>query len=340
MRFPSSLLRSMTGYLLRKKISGPKKFPLVLMLEPLHTCNLHCSGCGRIREYAGTLGQQVSVDDSIQAVKDCGAPIVSICGGEPLIYPDIIELTEKILNLGKHIYLCTNGQLLEKRIPDFVELSRKNKYVKKRLYWNVHLDGTADIHDAITGKSGSFDTALNGIVAAKKAGFFVYTNTTLYKNITAEQLVPLAEQLTAAGIDGMMTAPAFGYESVENSSIFLNKNEVHQLFRNIRKKLDRYKLTATPLYLDFLCGEREVPCAAWANPTFNVKGWKAPCYLLTDKHYRTYKEFIEETDWNLIGPGKDVRCENCLMHCGFEPAAVLFGNRLRDLLRLAFWQLG
>jgi len=325
--------------MLRRKFFGPKKYPLVLMLEPLHACNLHCSGCGRIREYADTLGQQLSVDDCVQAVKDCGTPIVSICGGEPLIYSGIVELTDRLLRLGKHIYLCTNGQLLDKKLGEFVELSKRNKFVKKRLYWNIHLDGTADIHDAITGKTGSYETSLAGIIAVKKMGYYAYTNTTIYRGTMAEQFIPFAEQLTDAGIDGMMFAPAFGYEAVENAHLFLNSDEVHRMFKEIREKLGKYRLTATPLYLDFLCGERQLPCAAWANPTFNVKGWKAPCYLLTDRHYPTYKEFIEETDWNRIGPGKDDRCENCLMHCGFEPAAVLFGNSLRDLLRLALWQL-
>ena len=360
MRFPFSLTVSMATYMLRKKLSGIRKdgtakFPLVLMLEPLHACNLKCSGCGRIREYADTLGQRLSVDECLHVVTECGAPIVSICGGEPLLYPEIVELTEKILRLGKHIYLCTNGILLEEKLGDFVQLAKRNRRVKNRFYWNVLLDGTAAVHDAIVEKPGTFNKAYQGIFAAKKAGFYVYTNTTLYKTSSVDDLVSLAEmlpinyatfaRLPAYKIDGMMIAPGYGYDAVKNGeSFFLNRTEIHELFKEIRQRMKKYRLTATPLYMDFLCGERELPCAAWANPTYNVCGWKSPCYLMTDKHYETFQELMEQTDWSKIGHnnglGNDSRCQDCMMHCGFEPAAVLFGNRLRDLLRMALWQVG
>jgi len=314
------------------------------MLEPLHACNLKCNGCGRIREYADTLGQQLSVDDCLHAVTECDAPIVSICGGEPLLYPDIIELTDKILQLGKHIYLCTNGTLLEEKLGDFVILAMRNRRTKSRLYWNVHLDGTANVHDAIVEKKGVFAKALSGMKLAKRAGFYVYTNTTLYKSSTVADLVALAEQLQAIDIDGMMIAPGYGYGAIQkeipqNDSFFLKRTEVHELFREIRQKMKQYRITATPLYLDFLCGERQFPCAAWANPTRNVRGWKSPCYLITDRHYVTFQDFMQQTDWSSIGFGNDPRCQDCMMHCGYEPAAVLFGNRLRDLLRVALWQV-
>ena len=324
--------------MLRKKLSGEKKFPLVLMLEPLHACNLKCNGCGRIREYADTLGQRLSVNECLQAVEQCGAPIVSICGGEPLLYPEIIELADRVLQQGKHIYLCTNGVLLEEKLPDFVQLANRNRRTKGRLYWNVHLDGTADVHDAITGRPGTFEQALSGIIAAKIAGFYVYTNTTLYKTGTVSDLVALAERLHAVKIDGMMIAPGYGYDAVQNEPFFLNRMEIHELFKEIRQELRRFRTTATPIYMDFLCGERQLPCAAWANPTRNVRGWKSPCYLITDGHCETFVDFMQQTDWTKIGPGVDFRCANCMMHCGYEPAAVLFGNRLRDIVRLAFWQ--
>jgi hopanoid biosynthesis associated radical SAM protein HpnH len=326
--------------MMRKRFGGQAKFPLVLMLEPLHTCNLHCAGCGRIREYADTLGQTLSVDECLNSITQCGAPIVSICGGEPLLYKGIIELVDRTVQLGKHIYLCTNGQLVPQKVDEFIQLAKTNRQVKSRMYWNIHLDGTTDIHDAVTGKTGSFAAAVEGIAAVKNAGFYAYTNTTLYKNADVAALAALAGQLTALKIDGIMIAPGFGYEAVGQDSFFLTKQEIHTLFKEIRVKLKRFRTTATPLYSDVLCGERELPCAAWANPTRNIKGWRSPCYLIADKHYGTYQELIERTDWTKIGPGKDKRCENCLMHCGFEPAAVLFGNRLRDLLRLGFWQLG
>ena len=350
MRFPFSLTVSMATYMLQKKLSGTKKFPLVLMLEPLHACNLKCSGCGRIREYADTLGQRLSVNECLHAVAECGAPIVSICGGEPLLYPDIVELTDKILGLGKHIYLCTNGILLEEKLGDFVQLAQQNRRVKNRLYWNVHLDGTNEVHDAIVEKPGTFDRAFSGIIAAKKADFHVYTNTTLYKTSSVDDLVGLAETLHFSSlltrfrifgckIDGMMIAPGYGYDAVQSDKpFFLNRAEIHELFKEIRLRMKRYRLTATPLYMDFLCGKRELPCASWANPTYNVRGWKAPCYLMTDRHYNTFAEFMQETDWSRIGLGNDPRCQDCMMHCGYEPAAVLFGNRWRDLLRMALWQ--
>jgi len=346
----------MATYMLRKKLGGVKKFPLVLMLEPLHACNLKCSGCGRIREYADTLGLRLSVDECLQAVTECDAPIVSICGGEPLLYPEIVELTDKILRLGKHIYLCTNGILLEEKLDAFIQLATPNRRTKSRLYWNVHLDGTAAIHDAITEKPGTFNQAYQGIFAAKKAGFYVYTNTTLYKTSTVDDLIALADMLPFAdcptflpfgsppyAIDGMMIAPGYGYDAVQNQnkeSFFLNRSEIHALFREVRQRMKKYRITATPLYLDFLCGERQFPCATWANPTRNVKGWKSPCYLITDKHYKTFEDFMQKTDWSKIGLGNDPRCQDCMMHCGYEPAAVLFGNRFRDLLRAALWQMG
>jgi hopanoid biosynthesis associated radical SAM protein HpnH len=326
-----------------QKFFGKRKFPLVLMLEPLHACNLHCSGCGRIREYADTLSSRLLVEECVDSVLESGAPIVSICGGEPLIYPEIIELVDSTLRLGKHIYLCTNGQLLDTKLSEFCELSKINRRVKRRLYWNVHVDGTSRTHDLIVEKSGAFDIAMNGIMAAKRAGFFVYTNTTLYKQTSVDDLVELARILELAGVDGMMLAPGYGYDSVkvseDNCNIFLTRSEICEKFREIRTRLKKFRITATPAFLDFLCGDRNLPCAAWANPTRNIKGWKSPCYLITDKHYETYDQFINSTDWSKIGFGKDPRCENCMMHCGYEPAAVLYANKITDLIRLAIWQI-
>ncbi len=350
MRFPFSLTRSTALHMLKNKLRGNKHYPFVLMLEPLHTCNLRCAGCGRIREYKDTLSQRMTVADCLDSIQECGAPIVSICGGEPLIYPEIIDLIDETLKRGKHIYLCTNGQVMEEKLAEFIQLAKKNRRVRGRLYWNVHLDGMAATHDAIVEKPGAFAKALSGITAAKKAGFYVYTNTTLYRQTGIAELTELCKLLTTIGVDGMMMAPGYGYEAVsnellsmtdsQNESFFLTRDETTQSFREIRDKLGKFRLTATPIFMDFLCGDRDLPCAAWANPTRNVKGWKGPCYLVTDRHYPTYRDLIESTDWAAIGPGKDARCEHCMMHCGFEPAAVLYGNRLRDLLRLAAWQLG
>jgi hopanoid biosynthesis associated radical SAM protein HpnH len=341
MRFPASLTISMAAYMLRKKIAGSAKFPFVLMLEPLHACNLRCSGCGRIREYADTIQQRLTVKECLDSIQECGAPVVSICGGEPLLYNEIVELVDETLRLGKHIYLCTNGILLEEKLGEFVKLAERNRRTKRKLFWNVHLDGTAAVHDAVVEKSGTFAKALSGITAVKQAGFYAYTNTTLYKTSTVADLIELAEQLRAVKIDGMMIAPGYGYDTVQREdAFFLNRSEINERFKEIREKLKKYRTTATPVYLDFLCGERNLPCAAWANPTRNTAGWKSPCYLITDRHFAAYQEFLQETDWAKIGLENEPRCQDCMMHCGYEPAAVLFGNRLRDLLRLALWQMG
>ncbi len=337
MRFPFSLTRSLTAYLLRKRLSGEKHFPLVLMLEPLHACNLQCSGCGRIREYAATMKQRLSLEQCLAAVDECGAPVVSICGGEPLIYPDIAALVENTIARGKHVYLCTNGVFLEKKLPQFRPSSR--------LFLNVHLDGMEATHDRLVGRSGVFATAVEAIRAALRAGFQVCSNTTVYKETDMREIALLFDYLGELGVGGMMISPAYSYEAVcrrpgDGDGLFMSREEIHAKFREGQHLLAHCRLTATPVYQEFLRGERELPCAAWANPTRNVLGWKGPCYLITDGHYRSYRELIEQTDWEQCGPGRDPRCAHCLVHCGFEPAAVLYGNRnLRDVLKMAVWQM-
>lgn len=331
MRFPLSLTRTMTGYILRKRLAGQKRFPLVLMLEPLHACNLSCTGCGRIREYADTIRQMLSIDQCLAAVHECGAPIVSICGGEPLIYPGIEELVARILATRKHIYLCTNGLLLEKKLHGFPP--------SDRLFINVHLDGMEATHDRAVEREGVFAAATAGLRAAKAAGFRVCTNTTVYKQTDMHEIAVLFEYLTELGVDSLMISPAYGYDTVHDD-IFMTREEVHAKFRRARRMLQRFKLTASPIYMDFLCGRRELTCAAWANPTYNVRGWRGPCYLIADVHYKTYRELVEGTDWDRLGPAADPRCRHCLVHCGFEPAAVLVANRrVRDILKMTVWQI-
>lgn len=338
MRFPLSLTRSMTAYLLRKKLAGEKHFPLVLMLEPLHACNLSCTGCGRIREYASTMHRRLSVEQCLAAVDECGAPIVSVCGGEPLLYPDIEPLVEILIEQKKHVYLCTNGVLLEKKLQCF--------HPSSRLFINVHLDGMEATHDRMVERQGVFAAAVRGILDAKTAGYTVCTNTTIYKDTDMHEIAVLFDYLYELGVDGFMISPAFGYASVCDSDpqggqqIFMTRDEVHTKFRTARQLLNGFKLTASPIYMEFLCGERELDCAAWANPTYNVQGWRGPCYLLGDAHYETYGELVASTDWSKLGPSGDSRCKHCLVHCGFEPAAVLTANKgVRDLVRMAMWQM-
>jgi hopanoid biosynthesis associated radical SAM protein HpnH len=338
MRFPLSLTRSMTGYLLRKRLAGEKLFPLVLMLEPLHACNFACAGCGRIREYAGTMHQRLSIAQCLAATAECGAPVVSICGGEPLIYPEIEVLVESLVLKRKHVYLCTNGLLLARKVHSLRP--------SRRLFINVHLDGMEATHDRLVGREGVFAEAIRGIVDAKIAGFQVCTNTTVYRDTDVHEVAVLFDYLRELGVDGLMISPAFGYESVCRSDpqggagMFMTRQEVHEKFRGAERPLRRFRLTASPIYLEFLCGRRDLPCAAWANPTYNVRGWRGPCYLLGDAHYTSYRQLLDATNWGRLGPGGDPRCAHCLVHCGFEPAAVLLAHKgLRDVLRMAVWQM-
>jgi hopanoid biosynthesis associated radical SAM protein HpnH len=328
----------MAAYLIRKRIAGQRRFPLVLMLEPLHACNLSCSGCGRIREYADTLSRRLSVEQCLAALEECGAPIASICGGEPLIYPEIGELVGQILARRKHIYLCTNGVLLEKKLPDLRP--------DGRLFVNVHLDGMEATHDRLVQREGVFTAAVAGIRAAVAAGFQVCTNTTVYADTDMHEIAVLFAYLTELGVGGLMISPAYGYQAVQSAdpggaaAMFMTREQTHKKFRQARRMLQRFRLTASPMYLDFLCGRRELQCAAWANPTYNVRGWRGPCYLIADGHHATYGELVAATDWDRLGPGNDPRCEHCLVHCGFEPAAVLTANRrFRDVLRMLLWQM-
>jgi hopanoid biosynthesis associated radical SAM protein HpnH len=338
MRFPLSLTSTMATYLLKKKLSGEPRFPLVLMLEPLHACNLTCTGCGRIREYANTIKDKLTVEECLAAVDECGAPVVSICGGEPMIYPGLEELVAKILERKKHIYLCTNGMFIKKKLAGFKPTSR--------FFFNVHLDGMEKSHDLAVEREGVFQEAVEGIKAAKQAGFLVCTNTTIYKETDMNEIAVLYAYLTELGVDGFMLSPAYGYDAVQKTNpdgaqqIFMTRDDVHAKFRAGKDLLKQFKLNTSPIYLEFLRGERDLKCAAWANPTRNVRGWKGPCYLITNRHYKTYRDLIEQTDWNSLGRGKDPRCEHCLVHCGFEPAAVLGVNRrLGDSLKMAVWQL-
>ncbi len=336
MRFPLSLTRSLSMYLLQKRLAGEKRFALVLMLEPLHTCNLRCEGCGRIREYGGRIEDRLTVQECLEAVQECGSPVVSVCGGEPLLYPELPELLTRLADLRKHVYLCTNGTLLTETLP---RLPRNS-----RLMLNVHLDGMEGTHDRLVGRPGVFARAIEGIRQAKSARWAVYTNTTVYRQTDVHEIAVLFALLTELGVDGMMLTPAYGYEAVQAadpqraSEIFLTREEIHEKFRVVRPMLRRFKLIASPMYWEFLCGQRELPCAAWANPTFNRAGWKGPCYLRTDRHWSRYRDLLEQTDWESVGPGRDRRCQHCMVHCGFEPAAVFASKSIRDCLKMALWQ--
>ena len=337
MRFPLSLTTDMAGYMIKKKLWREKRFPLVLMLEPLHACNLTCTGCGRIREYESTIKEKLSVDECLESVDQAGAPIVSICGGEPLIYPQIGELVRGILKRRKHIYLCTNGMFIQKKLHLFKPTSR--------FFFNVHLDGLEKTHDIAVERDGVFKAAVEGIKAAKKAGFLVCTNTTVFKETDVAELDALFGYLTELGVDGFMLSPAYGYAAVcstnpDAAEIFLTRDQIQQKFNEAAGLFKKYKMNTSPVYLEFLQGKRDLTCAAWASPTRNVKGWKGPCYLITDEHHLTFSDLMHNTEWENYGYGKDPRCEHCMMHSGYEVAAALGVNaRLGDSLKMLRWQL-
>jgi len=338
MRFPLSLTTAMVGYIAKKKITRTKRFPLVLMLEPLHACNLTCTGCGRIREYEDTIKEKLSVEECLASVDEAGAPIVSLCGGEPMIYPEIGRLVKEILKKRKHIYLCTNGMFIKKKLHEFKPTSK--------MFFNVHLDGMRKTHDLCVERDGVFDAAIEGIKAAKEAGYLVCTNTTVFKETDLNEIDELYAYLTKLGVDGFMLSPAYGYSAVHKTNpngaaeIFLTRDDIRVKFKEAKKLFKKYKMNNSPVYMEFLAGERELTCTAWGNPTRNVKGWKGPCYLITDEHHATFNDLMDKTDWDSYGAGKDERCDHCMVHCGFEPSAALGVNgRLGDSLKMLMWQL-
>jgi hopanoid biosynthesis associated radical SAM protein HpnH len=332
MRFPLKLTAKLTRYIAGKRLRGEKTFPLVMMLEPLHACNLTCTGCGRIREYKSTINEMLTVEQCIAAMEECGAPVVSICGGEPTIYPELGRLVREILERGCHIYLCTNGMFIRKRLHEFRPTSS--------FFWNVHLDGMERTHDLCVERDGVFREAIEGVKAAKAAGFLVCSNTTVYKETDLNEIAELYAYLHELGVDGYMISPAYSYSAVMTKDIFMSREEVREKFRQVCQLLEKYNLMTSPIYLEYLRGERELMCTAWGNPTYNPRGWKGPCYLMTDAHHQTFQDFIEKTPWEKYGRGRDPRCQDCMVHVGYEPSAVLGAHRkLGDNWKMLKWQL-
>lgn len=332
MRFPLSQTISVARYIAREKRKKVKRFPLVLMLEPLHTCNLTCEGCGRIVEYKDSMGKTVALRDCLAAIDDCGAPVISICGGEPLIYPQISELAQKVIERKKVAYLCTNGTLLDRKLSLF----RPHKHFNI----NIHIDGMEKTHDAIVQRAGTFRKIIENVKLAKQAGFTVCTNTTVYKETDTAEIEELFKLLTGLKVDGFLISPGFDYVEVEDKTVFLTREEIQKKFREILKFSVKYRLWSTPLFLEFCAGLRQYKCTPWGNVTYNVAGWKAPCYLITDNHYKNYQDFITNVDWDYYAGGQDGRCRNCMVHSGFEATAALEVNKnLRDLLRMTAWSL-
>jgi len=331
MRFPLRLTYDLSRYIASNRMKKIEKFPLVLMLEPTHLCNLACSGCGRIREYADTIEKMMTLEECLSSVDECPAPIVTITGGEPLLYPQISELVAGVLARGKHIQFCTNAILLKDFLPKLP--------LHPNLTLNIHVDGLEETHDRILERKGAFKNAIEAIIEAKRLGFRVCTNTTIFRKTDLIEIEMLFSKLTEIGVDGLLVAPGFEYEAV-GEELFLVRKEIEKKFREVFEMSHRFRFWSTPMYLRFLKGEKALQCTPWGNPTRNPLGWKAPCYLITDTHYPTFAEMMEKTDWSKYGVGRDDRCAQCMMHCGFEPTVVSeISKSWKDIVEMALWQL-
>jgi MoaA/NifB/PqqE/SkfB family radical SAM enzyme len=370
MRFPFTLSAKIARHIITNKLKRTGKFALVLQLEPLHTCNLTCTGCGRIREYSTNLKDMMSLEDCLGAAIECNAPMVSICGGEPLIYPKLEELVAGLLGQGRIVYICTNGMFMRKKMREYLARSysaavepkltalleqqlitekeaaeiRKGKNdgrpgIKptKWMYWNVHIDGLEHIHDLIVEREGVFKECIEAIKMAKILGYQVATNCTVYKETDMDEIEKMFDFLSNLGVDGHTITPGYEYDAAKKDMIkrlnkkpedfFLTRKLTREKFKNIVEWGQKYTFFGSPIYLEYLAGKRDLHCTAWAIPTRNIRGWKAPCYLMTDGHYERYQEMLEKVDWDKYGVfdgvARDPRCENCMTHCGYEPTPSL-----------------
>ncbi len=376
MRFPLALTAKIAGHIVKHKLARTPKFAMVLQLEPLHTCNLTCTGCGRIREYSTSLKDMMPLEDCLASATECDAPMVSICGGEPLIYPKIEELVAGLREQGRIVYICTNGMFMRKKMKDYLaagyspaqegllarlleqklisdkdaESIRKGKSdgrpvigPSKWTYWNVHIDGLEYTHDLIVEREGVFKECVEAIKMAKMLGYQVATNTTVYKETDVQELEEMFEFFSALEVDGHTISPGYDYDAAKKDMVkrlakkpedfFLTRKMTREKFAKIQEWGERFTIFGTPVYQEFLAGKRELTCTAWAIPTRNVRGWKAPCYLMTDGHYAGYQEMLTKVDWNkygvVNGVARDPRCENCMVHCGYDPSGALGTNYQR-----------
>lgn len=305
------------SYILGKKLRGVRKYPLVLMLEPLFRCNLACPGCGKIDYEDSILNKRLSVEECLAAVDECGAPIVSIPGGEPLLHKEIDKIVAGILARKKFVYLCTNGLLLEKKLGLF----EPSQY----LTFSVHLDGLEEQHDRAVNQPGTFKRAVSAIKKARSLGFRVNVNCTLFNHMTADEVAAFftfcSDELD---IEGITVSPGYAYERAPNQEHFLNRTRTKQLFRDIfdRRGESKWRFSQSSLFLDFLAGNQQYQCTPWGNPTRNIFGWQRPCYLLSEGYTKTFRELMEQTNWDLYGTGNYEKCADCMVHCGYEATAV------------------
>ncbi len=305
------------SYVMRQRLRRVERYPLVLMLEPLFRCNLACAGCGKIDYPEEILDRRLSLEECMAAIDECGAPVVSIAGGEPLIHQEMPEIVLGFIQRKKFVYLCTNALLLARRMDDY----NPSPY----LTFSVHLDGSRDRHDASVCRTGVFDQAVDAIQKAIQKRFRVTINCTLFQGEGAEEVANFLDNVMALGVEGVTISPGFSYEHAPRQDVFIQRNASKQLFRDIfgLGRKHRWRLNHSSLFLDFLAGNESYRCTPWGNPTRNVFGWQRPCYLLVDEGYApTFKALIEETDWDHYGTGNNPKCANCMAHCGYETTAV------------------
>jgi hopanoid biosynthesis associated radical SAM protein HpnH len=305
------------AYVAKQRLKGVERYPLVLMLEPLFRCNLACAGCGKIDYPDAILNQRLSVQECLDAVDECGAPVVSIAGGEPLLHREIEQVVRGIIARKVFVYLCTNALLLEKRIDRF----EPNPY----FVWSVHLDGDREMHDHSVCEEGVYDRAVAAIKLAKSRGFRTNINCTLFDGAAPERVSAFFDDVMALGVDGITVSPGYAYERAPDQAHFLNRRKTKELFRSIFRNRNggKWSFSQSGLFLDFLAGNQNYHCTPWGNPTRNYFGWQRPCYLLGEGFAKTFKELMETTDWDAYGTGNYEKCADCMVHSGYEATAVV-----------------
>ena len=316
-------------YLFKQKLLRREKFALLVELEPLYACNLACAGCGKIQHPASVLKQRMPVEQAVAAIEESGAPMVSIAGGEPLMHPDIDRLVAELVRRRRYVFLCTNAVLLPKKL----DLFRPSPYFA----FTVHIDGLRERHDLSVSKPGVFDAAVAAVREAQRRGFRVTTNTTFFNTDSPQTVIEVLNYLNDdLQVDEMMVSPAYAYQKAPDQEHFLGVTETRELFRKAfaDDRRRRWRLSHSPLFLDFLEGRVDFPCTAWGIPSYSLFGWQRPCYLMADGYAATYRDLVENTDWDRYGRGRDPRCANCMAHCGYEPTAVLASlSSLRESIR-------
>ena len=331
MRFPLHITTDNIKHSMKNAMQGNRRYPFVLMLEPLYACNLACIGCA-VERHTGKLKDRLPVELCLQAVDESGAPGVSLCGGEPTVYPELKELVDGIIERNRHIYLCTNALLMEEKVFGQID-------PHKRLTINVHLDGMRETHDYVCARDGVFDKAVEMIKESKRLGYHTITNTTIFKETKISEVEELCEYMASLDIDGMLISPGYQYESVEED-IFMTRQDIYDKFQRVLEISKRYRLTSTPMFLEFAAGLRDYKCSPWSTVTFTPNGWKGPCYLIGKKFTWSWEEFWNLTDWEYWESREDRLCQNCLMHSGFEASVVKELPRSPgDMARLMAWNL-